>query len=78
MTDQLYRRFSTAERDRRWAEVRKLMKRDGLAAIVAPHNPGHSTDWQADARYLSQVGGGADAAIAVVFPLEGEVTAIAT
>ena len=54
------------------------MRRDGLAAIVAPQNPGHSTDWQADARYLSQVGGGADAAIAVVFPLEGEVTAIAT
>jgi len=78
MTDQLYRRFSIAERDRRWAEVRKLMKRDGLAAIVAPQNPGHSTDWQADARYLSQVGGGADAAIAVVFPLQGEVTAIAT
>jgi len=78
MSEQVYRRFSITERDRRWAEVRKLMLRDGLAAIVAPQNPGHSTDWQADARYLSQVGGGADAAIAVVFPLEGEVTAIAT
>jgi Xaa-Pro aminopeptidase len=78
MFEQTYRRFSVAERDRRWAEVRKLMRRDGLAAIIAPQNPGHSTDWQADARYLSQVGGGADAAIAVVFPLEGDVTAIAT
>lgn len=73
-----YRRFSLAERDRRWAAVRSLMRRDGLSAIVAPQNPGNSTDWQADARYLSHVGGGADASIAVVFPLEGEVTAIAT
>jgi Xaa-Pro aminopeptidase len=75
---QVYRRFSLAERDRRWALVRRLMRRDGLAAIVAPHNPGNSTDWQADARYLSQCGGGADASIAVVFPLEGDVTVVAT
>ena len=73
-----YRRFSVAERDRRWARVRELMRRDGLAAIVAPQNPGNSTDWQADARYLSQCGGGADASIGAVFPLEGEVTAVAT
>lgn len=73
-----YRRFSLAERDRRWAAVRALMRRDGIAAIVAPQNPGNSTDWQADARYLSHCGGGADASIAVVFPLEGEVTAVAT
>jgi Xaa-Pro dipeptidase len=75
---QPYRRFSLAERDRRWAAVRALMRRDGLAAIVAPPNPGNSTDWQADARYLSHCGGGADASIGVVFPLEGEVTLIAT
>jgi len=73
-----YRRFSLAERDRRWAAVRALMRRDGIAAIVAPQNPGNSTDWQADARYLSHCGGGADASIAAVFPLEGEVTAVAT
>ena len=73
-----YRRFSLAERDRRWAKVRELMRRDGLAAIVAPQNPGNSTDWQADARYLSHCGGGADASIAAVFPLEGEVTVVAT
>src|SRR5512135_645884 len=69
-----YRRFSLAERDRRWAAVRALMRRDGIAAIVAPQNPGNSTDWQADARYLSHCGGGADASIGVVFPLEGDVT----
>ncbi len=73
-----YRRFSLAERDRRWRKVRALMRRDGIAAIVAPQNPGNSTDWQADARYLSHVGGGADASIAVVFPSEGDVTAVAT
>jgi len=75
---QHYRRFSLAERDRRWAALRRLMERDGLAAIVAPHNPGNSTDWQADARYISHCGGGADASIAAVFPLAGDVTVIAT
>src|ERR1700722_2329670 len=73
-----YRRFSLVERDRRWAAVRRLMARDGLAAIFAPNNPGNSTDWQADARYLSHCGGGADASIACVFPLDGDVTVIAT
>jgi Xaa-Pro aminopeptidase len=73
-----YRRFSLAERDRRWKAIRELMARDGLDAIVAPPNNGNSTDWQADARYLSHCGGGADASIGVVFPLEGEVTVAAT
>lgn len=73
-----FRRFSIAERDRRWSAVRKLMARDGLAAIIAPNNPGNSTDWQSDARYLSQCGGGADASIAVVFPLDADVTVVAT
>jgi Xaa-Pro aminopeptidase len=74
----VYRRFSPAERDRRWAALRRLMRRDGLAAIVAPQNPGNSTDWQADARYISQCGGGADASIAAVLPLDGDVTVVAT
>ncbi len=75
---QFYPRFSLAERDRRWAAVRKLMREQGIDVIVAPSNTGHSTDFQANARYLSHVGGGGDADIAVVFPLEGEVTAVAT
>jgi Xaa-Pro dipeptidase len=74
----VFRRFSIAERDRRWAAVRRLMARDNLAAIVAPANPGNSTDWQADARYLSHCGGGADASIAALIPLEGDVTVVAT
>ncbi len=77
-TVQVYRRFSRAERDRRWRLVRAAMRRDNIAVIVAPQNPGNSTDWQADARYLSHCGGGADCSISVVFPLEGEVTAVAT
>ena len=73
-----YPRFSIAERDRRWAAVRKAMSEKGIDIIVVPNNTGHSTDFQANARYLSHVGGGGDADIAVVFPLEGEVSAVAT
>lgn len=73
-----YPLFSLAERDRRWREVRVRMKEAGLDVIVCPNNTGHSTDFQANSRYLSHVGGGGDADIAVVFPLEGDVTAIAT
>lgn len=73
-----YPRFSLAERDRRWAAVRERMREAGMDVIVVPNNTGHSTDFQANARYLSHVGGGGDADIAVVFPLEGEVTAVAT
>ncbi len=73
-----YRRFSLSERDRRWAVVRKLMERDGIDVIIAPPNNGNSTDWQADARYLSHCGGGADASIGVVFPIADEPTVVAT
>jgi Xaa-Pro aminopeptidase len=71
-------RFSLAERDRRWAAVRALMAEQGVDVIVTPYNTGHSMDYQADSRYLTHVGGGGDADIAAVFPLDGEVTAIAT
>ena len=73
-----YRRFSIAERDRRWGAVRELMARDGIEVIVAPPNNGNSTDWQADARYLSHCGGGPDASIGCVFPLNDEPTVVAT
>jgi Xaa-Pro aminopeptidase len=73
-----YPRFSIAERDRRWAAVREKMQDQNLDVIVCPNNTGHSTDFQANCRYLSHVGGGGDADIAVVFPLEGDITAIAT
>lgn len=73
-----YRRFSLGERDRRWKAVRERMARDGVDVIIAPPNTGNSTDWQADARYLSHCGGGADASIGCVFPLEDEPTVVAT
>ena len=73
-----YPRFSLAERDRRWKNVRALMRAQNIDVIVCPNNTGNSTDFQSNSRYLSHVGGGGDADIAVVFPLEGDVTAIAT
>jgi Xaa-Pro aminopeptidase len=73
-----YPRFSLAERDRRWQAVRELMRQRRIDVIVTPNNTGHSTDFQANTRYLTHCGGGGDADIAAVFPLDGEVTAIAT
>lgn len=72
-----FRRFSLEERDRRWRAVRERMAREGVDVIVAPPNTGHSTDWQADMRYLSHCGGGGDSDIACVFPLNDEPTVIA-
>ena len=72
-----YPRFSIAERNRRWQAVRGLMRRQNLDVIVTPQNSGHSADYQANTRYLTHCGGG-EPDLAAVFPLEGEVTAIAT
>lgn len=68
-----YPRFSLEERDRRWARVRELMRQRNCACIVAA--PAPDPDEQAPARYLSQIGG--EGVLAwVVFPVEGDVTAI--
>lgn len=72
-----YPRFSLAERDRRWKAVRELMRQQNIDVIVTPQNSGHSADYQADTRYLTHCGGG-EPDVAAVFPLDGEVTAIAT
>src|ERR1041385_8012287 len=72
-----YPRFSLTERDRRWKAVRALMREHNLDVIVTPQNSGHSADYQADTRYLTHCGGG-EPDLAAVFPLNGEVTAIAT
>jgi Xaa-Pro aminopeptidase len=72
-----YPRFSIGERDRRWRAVRALMRAQNLDVIVTPQNSGHSADYQANTRYLTHCGGG-EPDLAAVFPLEGEVTAIAT
>ena len=73
-----YPRFSLAERDRRWKAVRAKMAEQHIDVIVTPQNTGHSMDFQANTRYLTHCGGGGDADIAAVFPLDGDVTAIAT
>ena len=72
-----YPHFSIAERDRRWKAVRALMRAQNLDVIVTPQNSGHSADYQANTRYLTHCGGG-EPDLAAVFPLDGEVTAIAT
>lgn len=73
-----YPRFSLAERDRRWKAVREKMAEQNLDVIVTPQNTGHSMDFQANTRYLTHCGGGGDADIAAVFPLNDALTAIAT
>ena len=67
--------FTLAERDRRWARVRELMRRDGIDVIVAPDHTGMWDQFQANVRYLTCIGGNSCPA-AAVFPLDGEVTAI--
>src|SRR5258708_31872364 len=76
-SEQIYPQFSASERDRRWAAVRQAMAKDNLDVIVVPNNTGHSTDFQANVRWLTHVGGGGDADIAAVFPADGEPTALA-
>jgi Xaa-Pro aminopeptidase len=73
-----YPRFSLAERERRWSSLRTLMAAQGIDVVVTPQNTGHSMDFQSNTRWLTHCGGGGDADIAAVFPLEGEVTIVAT
>ncbi|MPZ14554.1 MAG: M24 family metallopeptidase [Chloroflexi bacterium] len=73
-----YPYFSLEERDRRWRLTREAMDRDDIDCLVVPNNTGHSTHFQADARYLTHVGGGGDADVAAVFPFSGEPAAVAT
>jgi len=65
--------FSIAERDRRYARVRKLMRERDLACLLAP--AADNGEPQANSRYLCQMGGVQGGAW-VVFPAEGEATAI--
>jgi Xaa-Pro dipeptidase len=75
MESELLPGLSLQERDRRWAEVRRLMERDGLDAIITSPNTSRYDEAGGNTRYLSQIGGNAVGAV-VVFPREGEVTAI--
>lgn len=65
--------FSLTERDRRYQRVREMMTREGFDAILASCNTGHNEAFQADVRYLTQVGGFANEA-AVFFSGTGQPT----
>ena len=66
-------RLSLKERDRRWTEVRKLMREKGLDCLLLCGFPSKWDYTLANARFLTQIGGNA-AFNFVVFPLEGEPT----
>ena len=66
------RSFSLAERDRRYAQVRKLMAERDLECLLVPATD--AGEAQANSRYLSQVGGVQGGAW-IVFPAAGEATA---
>lgn len=74
--DQLFPRFTLAERDRRWRRVRELMALHGIDFLVAPPNNnemvGSVSSANADARYLTQFGLNGETS-ACVFPLDGPV-----
>src|SRR5688572_24846177 len=74
-TDWSVPEFSLAERDRRWGRVRELMAAAGVDAIVGIANTGLFERNQSDVRYLTQLGRCFEE-VSVVFPLEGEVTAV--
>src|SRR5438477_7946093 len=67
--------FSMEERERRWAHVRELMRRDGIDCIVGLNSTGTHNRNQADVRYLTQLGNNCEE-VAVCFPLDGKITAI--
>jgi Xaa-Pro aminopeptidase len=67
--------FSQKEKERRWGLARGEMKKANLDALICLPNQGHWDQFGADARYLTQIGG-FQTEVGVVFPLEGEVTAI--
>jgi Xaa-Pro aminopeptidase len=67
--------FSRQEMERRWAAVRAEMKKAQLDAVVGLPNSGHWDQFDADTRYLTQIGG-FQTEVGVVFPLEGEVTSV--
>lgn len=66
-------KFTLAERERRWGQVRQRMTRDRLDAIFVPPHTGLFDTQQANTRYLTGLGGN-HWTLASVFPLDGEVT----
>lgn len=67
--------FSLGERERRWTRLRQIMLRERLDAVIALPNSSHWDQFQADVRYITQIGGNSTEAAAVL-PLDGEATAV--
>ena len=67
--------FTLVERDRRWGQLRRLMRAADCDCLVAWDLAGDPV--QRSARYLAQIGGGTFGTT-VVLPLEGEPTAFLT
>lgn len=73
-----YRRdseLSLETRDERWKRVRGAMREAGIDILVTPPNPGFWDQLQANATYLSTVGGNG-IPVSVIFPLEEAVTVV--
>src|SRR5437868_14836385 len=66
--------FSLAERDRRYALIRKAMAAEGIDVLVLPASVARWEQTMADSRYVTQIGGFGTESLAV-FPKTGEVTA---
>jgi len=66
--------FSLAERDRRYALIRKEMAAQKIDVLVLPASVARWEQTLADSRYVTQIGGFGTESLAV-FPMAGEVTA---
>jgi Xaa-Pro dipeptidase len=65
--------FSLKERDKRWTDVRKVMKENNLDCLLLVGFPSNWDFTVANARFVSEIGGNAEFNF-TVFPLEGEPT----
>ncbi len=68
-------RLSLAERDSRWGKVRAMMARENMDVILSFSHSGWWDTENSNGRYLSHVGGNCSP-VSVVFPREGQVTAL--
>jgi Xaa-Pro dipeptidase len=68
-------RFSLAERERRWRRVRDVMAEEKVDVLIALGNTGAWDMLNANARYLTGIGGNCSI-VSAVFPREVGVTAI--
>lgn len=64
-------RLSGGERDRRFAEVRRLMRESGVDFLLVRGNSARWDSASANMRYLTQIGGNGEEGY-VIFPLKGD------